>query len=107
MQLETKKIIWCCNVAFCKHGKLQEELEMHPSRRRISNGVLVVDKPPTYLDGTPTKEPNTNDYVGEANNDTNDVESINEGNLYKQSNIPRRKLYKSLYQVYWWTRSKV
>jgi hypothetical protein len=72
---------------------------MHPSRRRISNGVLVVDKLPTYLDGTSTKEPDTNDYVGEANNDTNDVESISEGNLHKPSNVPRRKLYKSLYQV--------
>jgi hypothetical protein len=49
--LESKKIIRCCDVTFCEHGDLQEELELHPSGSNVDKGVLILETPPTSIDG--------------------------------------------------------
>jgi hypothetical protein len=49
--LESKKIIQCCDVTFCEHGELQEELELCPSGSNVDKGVLILDTPPTSIDG--------------------------------------------------------
>jgi hypothetical protein len=48
---ESKKIIRCCDVTFCEYGDLQEELELHPSGSNVDKGVLILDTPPTSIDG--------------------------------------------------------
>jgi hypothetical protein len=49
--LESKKIIRCCDVTFCEHGELQEELELRPSGSNVDKGMLILDTPPTSIDG--------------------------------------------------------
>jgi hypothetical protein len=49
--LESRKIIPCCDVTFCEHGELQEELELRPSGSNVDKGVLILDTPPTSIDG--------------------------------------------------------
>jgi hypothetical protein len=49
--LESRKIIRCCDVTFCEHGELQEELELRPSGSNVDKGVLILDTPPTSIDG--------------------------------------------------------
>jgi hypothetical protein len=49
--LESKKIIQCCDVTFCEHGELQEELELRPSGSNVDKGVLILDTSPTSIDG--------------------------------------------------------
>ena len=50
INLETKKIIRCCDVNFCEHGELHEELESCPSGSNVDKGVLIVDTTPTSMD---------------------------------------------------------
>jgi hypothetical protein len=38
-------------VTFCEHGELQEELELRPSGSNVDKGVLILDTPPTSIDG--------------------------------------------------------
>jgi hypothetical protein len=45
------KIIRCCDVTFCEHGELQEELELRPSGSNYDKEVLILDIPPTSIDG--------------------------------------------------------
>jgi hypothetical protein len=49
--LESKKIIQYYDVTFCEHGDLQEELELRPSGSNMVKGVLILDTPPTSIDG--------------------------------------------------------
>ena len=51
INLETKKIIRCCDVNFCEHGELHEELELRPSGSNVDKGVLILDTTPTSMDG--------------------------------------------------------
>ena len=49
--LESKKIIRCCDVIFCEHGELQKELELGPSGSNMDKQVVILDTPPTSIDG--------------------------------------------------------
>ena len=51
INLETKKIIRCCDVNFCEHGELHEKLESRPSGINVDKRVLIVDTTPTSMDG--------------------------------------------------------
>jgi hypothetical protein len=51
-------------VTFCEHGELQEELELCPSGSNVDKEVLILDTPPTSIDGE--------EVDGEDDNDSED-----------------------------------
>ena len=50
INLDSKKIIRCCDVTFCEHGE-SHELESRPRGSIVDKGMLIVDTPLTPLNG--------------------------------------------------------
>ena len=65
INLDSKKIIQCCDVTFCEHGESHEELEPCPSGSIVDKGVLIVDTPPTPLNDKEVDDEHESDDGGD------------------------------------------